>query len=68
MKMNSVHLALSDAKRSGKPEDVLNQLLNECPDAECGICAVIMCPHEDSFHFHHDGCPSCAEAAGELGG
>jgi len=21
--------------------------------------ATFCCPHEDSLHFHHDGCPSC---------
>lgn len=33
-----------------------------CPDAECEQCAFLACPHGDFMHFHHDGCPSCAEA------
>ncbi len=29
-------------------------------DDECGICAVLDCPHDEPFHFHHDGCPACS--------
>jgi hypothetical protein len=36
-------------------------LLEHCPDAECGECGKTMCPYGDELHFHHDGCPSCAE-------
>lgn len=39
---------------------VVDALLNHCPDMECAECGVIMCPHKDPMHFHHDGCPSCA--------
>jgi hypothetical protein len=39
----------------------VDALLNHCEDPECGECGVIICPHRDSFHFHHDGCPACAE-------
>jgi hypothetical protein len=31
----------------------------ECKDAECEICAYRDCPHHDTQHYHHDGCPSC---------
>jgi hypothetical protein len=38
----------------------------ECPDHECMICAMIcamiLCPHSDEDHLHHDGCPSCIRA------
>jgi hypothetical protein len=42
----------------------IDALLAHCPDGECGTCGTIICPHGDQFHFHHDGCPSCAEAEG----
>lgn len=45
-------------------EELVDTLLASCPDGECGMCAVMICPFGDSFHFHHDGCPSCAEAEG----
>lgn len=32
-----------------------------CPVGECDECAMRDCPHGDSMHYHHDGCPSCAE-------
>lgn len=46
------------------PEELhkkLDALLAHCPDGECYVCAAIICPHQDALHFHHDGCPSCAE-------
>lgn len=36
-------------------------LLDHCPDAECATCAAIICPHDCGLHYHHDGCPACAE-------
>ena len=41
-------------------QTMLDELLNHCPDMECPDCGKIVCPHKDTFHFHHDGCPSCA--------
>lgn len=40
---------------------MVDYMLVACPDAECSSCAEIVCPHADIMHFHHDGCPSCAE-------
>jgi hypothetical protein len=42
-------------------EKQLDALLNHCDkdDGECGICGAIICPHGESLHFHHDGCPAC---------
>lgn len=31
----------------------------ECPDAECDVCAFRDCPHRETLHYHHDGCPAC---------
>jgi len=38
-------------------------LLSHCDKdgGECRECSKIICPHKDEMHFHHDGCPSCAE-------
>jgi hypothetical protein len=41
----------------------VGMLLAHCPDDECPTCAVIICPQACSLHFHHDGCPACAEGA-----
>lgn len=40
----------------------LDRFLNEhCQNGEyCELCADICCPHKDTLHFHHDGCPSCS--------
>lgn len=42
-------------------EKKLDALLNHCEDGECHVCSQIICPKGDAFHFHHDGCPSCAQ-------
>lgn len=39
----------------------VDALLQHCPDPECSACAAIVCPHGEPLHFHHDGCPACAE-------
>lgn len=40
-------------------------LLNHCDKdgGECRVCSVIVCPHKDPLHFHHDGCPTCSQEA-----
>lgn len=40
----------------------IDALLAHCEDAECHVCSCIICPHQHPLHFHHDGCPACAEA------
>jgi hypothetical protein len=52
------HERIEAAKKSGELTD---ELLNECTDCECIACGVIviMCPHGEPLHFHHDGCPAC---------
>ena len=37
----------------------LDELYGQCPVECCDQCAEIFCPHRDSFHGHHDGCPCC---------
>ena len=29
----------------------------------CDACAKVFCPHGEPLHFHHDGCPACADVA-----
>jgi len=41
----------------------IDQLLEHCPLPECERCAEIVCPFQEPLHFHHDGCPACAEAS-----
>lgn len=63
-------LSIADAKIASLEAELLvtaplreqvDNLLAHCRDPECGMCSIIICPHKDSSHFHHDGCPSCAE-------
>jgi hypothetical protein len=44
-------------------EEICDALLNHCDkeNGECSVCATIVCPHKEPFHFHHDGCPACAQ-------
>jgi hypothetical protein len=48
-------------------EAQVDALLAHCPDGECPTCATIVCPHKCDMHFHHDGCPACAEYEDERG-
>ncbi len=40
---------------------MIDPLLNHCDKdgGECQVCSVIVCPHKEPLHFHHDGCPAC---------
>ena len=49
-------------KRLQKTEKMVDSLLQHCDDAECYTCGEIICPHNEPLHFHHDGCPACAES------
>lgn len=42
---------------------IADKLLNHCDRerGECSECSKIVCPYECELHFHHDGCPACAE-------
>ena len=31
----------------------------DCLDDECELCGVLVCPHNEELHYHHDGCPAC---------
>lgn len=42
-------------------EKMIDALLAHCDDPECFTCGKIICPHSEPLHFHHDGCPACAE-------
>lgn len=30
-----------------------------CLVYECMVCGIRDCPHNESLHYHHDGCPAC---------
>lgn len=55
--------AARDGFRDGaaSKEKIIDALLNHCEDGECHVCSQIICPHANLMHFHHDGCPSCAQ-------
>lgn len=55
--------AAADGFRDGaaSKEKIIDALLNHCEDGECHVCSQIICQHGDGMHFHHDGCPSCAQ-------
>lgn len=42
--------------------DIVDKLLNHCPNGECMECGMIVCPHGEPLHLHHDGCPACAQS------
>lgn len=62
-----VRVAMQDLAAAGAEHDLadaerrLDLALAECEDGECEICASIVCPYGEPLHFHHDGCPACAE-------
>jgi hypothetical protein len=33
--------------------------IDNCKVGECIICGLLVCPHAEPLHFHHDGCPAC---------
>ena len=63
--MLDIHDKLRDAVKAGRDGLELDEILAQCPDAECSECGRIICPLGDPMHFHHDGCPAEAEVAGE---
>ena len=44
-----------------KLKETVDKLLNHCDDPECWECGKIICPYGGEMHFHHDGCPTCAQ-------
>jgi hypothetical protein len=39
--------------------NMVDGLFQHCPNGECMECSVVVCPHKEPLHFHHDGCPAC---------
>jgi hypothetical protein len=54
-----VHLQLRLANASHQASDEFVELCDKCNVECCDQCAEVFCPHRDSFHGHHDGCPCC---------
>lgn len=48
------------------PEETPPAPLDECPDPECAICALVVCPLGEPLHFHHDGCPACSQEESDV--
>lgn len=55
-----LHLEIAEVLRTGTEAEA-DAALKRCPDGECMKCAMLVCPHGEPLHFHHDGCPACAE-------
>lgn len=51
----------STTQDADKRDAQIQALLDHCLNPECHICGEIICPHKHWLHFHHDGCPACAE-------
>lgn len=45
----------------GDMEEATDALLTQCPEETCEQCDAIFCLFGSGLHFHHDGCPACAE-------
>lgn len=63
--MESLHQQVEELTRErDRFEKMCDALLNHCDkeQGECSVCSTIVCPSGDPYHFHHDGCPSCAGA------
>jgi len=54
---------LNNTDSNERLSEIVDKLLNHCPDSECSECSKISCPHGCELHFHHDGCPACAMAS-----
>lgn len=59
--ITDIHERLRIAKLDNLPEKEIDSVLALCPDAECGLCGEVICPYHEPLHFHHDGCPACAD-------
>jgi len=61
IQLDELHTRLANAWGAKAPN--VDEILNSCTaeGGECSTCSIIICPHADPMHFHHDGCPSCAE-------
>lgn len=58
-----IHQRLAWLLAHNQPASIVDRVLNQCTldNGECHKCAELCCPYLDPMHFHHDGCPSCAE-------
>lgn len=59
------------AKRSDKSAQLALKTIHQvharhCPDPECLTCGVLSCPFGEPMHFHHDGCPACADLVDDV--
>ena len=33
--------------------------INECPDSQCELCSILICPARYKYHLHPHGCKMC---------
>lgn len=33
--------------------------INECPDYQCELCSILICPYHFRYHLHPTGCKLC---------
>ena len=62
---NAANMLRQQADRIATLEKQVDALLQHCDDPECWTCGKIICPYGGEMHFHHDGCPTCAEMESE---
>ena len=63
--LDALHKRLNQAVVENAGFDAIEALFQECmgrpeSDGECMVCGVILCPHHEPLHYHHDGCPACS--------
>jgi hypothetical protein len=63
--LDDLHRRLNQAVVNKEGFDAIEALFQECmarpgSDGECMVCGVILCPHHEPLHYHHDGCPACS--------
>lgn len=56
-----LHVWINQVFIAHGPGPETDAALAKCKDAECRQCSFIICPDGDPMHFHHDGCPTCAQ-------
>lgn len=71
--LNPVHKAIAEQQALvymmeglvKKANEQLERTLALCDDPECPTCGMIVCPHGEALHYHHDGCPFCSAEPGD---
>ena len=70
--LDELHSRLNQAAVSNAGFDAIEAIFQEClarpeSDGECLLCGLILCPHHEPLHYHHDGCPACSQSETTVG-